>query len=507
MIATGPAQTSEMPAAAFAERRFSYSSRALGVRLFLTAWLVYAAHVATNTVREIYPALSMGDHFSFRVDEYANLHPDLFEKPGYGWHINSNPGASMLAAIPYALARPVIDRVVARVNAHRAGQQPPPYNSPWPMARAFYQASWRLGLDVKFGLAAIVIQAFCMAPFSAAGVLAMFLLLRHLFHSDRVALWLSLLYAFGTPAFFRAGYLNQNMLLGHAVFIGFLALWHPAPTPFWTVARRNFAAGFTGGLAVLLDYTGVVMLACLAAYALWRRRRTSTAAWFAAGAAIPLALLMFYQWQSFGNPILPAQHWIQVKWVEVGYKGLSLPMPDLLRANLLDYRYGLFVSCPMLLLAAAAPFLRRPRLSGAAMAMLLGAPAALWLFSSSVSYARLQFNSGVRYMAPAVPFLFVAAAMVLMRIPRRAAWFLAVAAVAQAWSMAMYRDVERGFGVLDSMLHVFLGGFQLPLLTVLSRIGGSQAEYFWPAASPLPLFALVGCLLFGIWSRRLEGWR
>ena len=58
-------------------------------------------------VRENYLALAIGDHFSFRVDEYANMHDDIFEHPGYGWHIGSNPGASMLGAIPYALSRPV----------------------------------------------------------------------------------------------------------------------------------------------------------------------------------------------------------------------------------------------------------------------------------------------------------------------------------------------------------------------------------------------------------------
>ena len=32
------------------------------------------------------------------------MHPDLFDKPGYGWHIGANPGGSMVGAIPYALS-------------------------------------------------------------------------------------------------------------------------------------------------------------------------------------------------------------------------------------------------------------------------------------------------------------------------------------------------------------------------------------------------------------------
>jgi len=205
------------------------TTREIAVRLFVTCWLVFTLHFATNTVREIYLALAIGDHVSFRVDEYAHMHPDLFEKEGYGWHVGNNPGASMLAAVPYALARPIIDRVVAQVNKRREanGQiDPPPYNSPWPMARAFYKEAWRRGFDIKFGLAAFVMQSMAMAPISALGVVVMFYLLRLIFLSDKTALWLSLLYAFGTPVFFRTGFLNHNLMLGHFAFMGFIVMWN-----------------------------------------------------------------------------------------------------------------------------------------------------------------------------------------------------------------------------------------------------------------------------------------
>ena len=51
-----------------------FSTRGVAVRLFLTCWLIYGLHFATNTVREIYPALSLGDHLSFNVSEYSGLH-------------------------------------------------------------------------------------------------------------------------------------------------------------------------------------------------------------------------------------------------------------------------------------------------------------------------------------------------------------------------------------------------------------------------------------------------
>jgi hypothetical protein len=117
-----------------------------------------------------------------------------------------------------------------------------------------------------------------------------------------------------------------------------------------------------------------------------------------------------------------------------------------------------------------------------------------------VHYSLMQFNTGVRYMTGILPILFLPAAAVLERLPRPAAYFIGVGAIAQAWCMAMYRDVERGLGVLDPILHVFLGGFQLPALTAISRVG-SGLEAVQNGVSPLPLFVLTALILGGIWRR------
>jgi hypothetical protein len=73
-------------------------------------------------------------------------------------------------------------------------------------------------------------------------------------------------------------------------------------------------------------------------------------------------------------------------------------------------------------------------------------------------------------------------------------------AIIQAWSMAMYRDVEKGFGVLDPILHVFIGGFQLPALTVISRMSGQYGDYAAMGVSPLPVFAVTAVLICIIWT-------
>jgi hypothetical protein len=512
---SGPASANRLPPS------LGHGSRRVARRLFATCWLIYSLHLATNTVREIYPALSIGDSLSFRVDEYAGLHPDLFEKPGFGWHINSNPGASIVAAIPYAVAGPVVRRIVERVNASRRGSEPPEYVSPWPMARQFYAEAWRRGLDVKFGLASIITQTFVMAPLSAAGVASMFLLLRILFDSNRAALCLALLYGFGTPVFFRTGYLNHNLMVGHAAFWGFLLLWNPGRAIAWTDRSRYLVAGLCGGAAVLLDYSGVVFLAGLLIYGLAKARTRSPgtgllskAIYYAIGAAGPIALLWAYQWQAFGHPFYPAQHWMPpARGSDVGYQGFGWPDWGTLMALLWDYRYGLFTSCPLFLLALLAPFAGRVRpgtrddatgpscvLPPLEMIAVFAFSAGLWLFCGGIGYTLVQFNTGIRYLAPLFPFLFLLVAICIKRLPLSIAYGISVLAFAQAWAMAMYRDVERGLGVLEPMLHVFIGGFQLPALSVLERMGGPYGEYARGGGSPLPLFLAAAALIYGIWA-------
>lgn len=486
-------------------RVWNYSVRGIATRLFLTCWLIYSLHFASNTVREIYLALAIGDHLSFRVDEYANMHPDLFEHPGYGWHIGANPGGSMIAAVPYALARPVIDPVVGAVNENRAGSEPPAYDSPWPMSREFYAEAWRRGLDVKFGLGALVMHVGAMAPLSSLGVVLMFLVLRRELESEHEALVYALLYAFGTAVFFRSGYLNHNMLLGHAVFGAFVLLWRGIGQ------RVILGAGLLGGLGVLLDYSGVVPLGLLFFYAVYRGLRAERpwweSGWMVVGSLPPIGLLWFYQWASFGHPFYPGQHWMPpVEWIDIGYQGFGWPQIELLWILLADYRFGLFLTTPLFLFALVAPFApRMGSLRAAALWVVLGLPTALWVFFGCVQYTRLQYATGIRYLAPVFPFLFLAAVPVLRRLPRWGLYFVGIAAVAQAWCMAMYRDVERGYGLAEPLLQVLLGGPKLPFLTVLSRMEAYRDEYLPWGASPLPFFALAAVILYGLWSPRV--WR
>jgi hypothetical protein len=492
-------------------RGWRLSPNATGWRIFFTCWVVYGLHFTTDVVRETYPAVALGDHFSFRLDEYGGLHPDLFEMPGHGWHIGNNPGISMFAAIPYALFRPIIDPLVAHVQAGRLARGdtvPPAFDSPRTRSPGFFAETYRRGLDIKLGLAAFVTQVFFMAPGSALGVVLVFIALRWALRDDRKAVWLALLYAFGTPVFFRTGFLNHNLMLGHIAFAGFLAVWNPAAGPRIDDRWRAYWAGVAGGTAILFDYSGVVFLLGLFAYVLVKRFHERDAryavthgAWYVLGTLPPVFLLWFYQWRAFGNPFLPGQNWMPpVEWIELGYRGYGLPQLELLLALAFDHRFGFFVTAPITVLGFAAFLLRkrRPALPMLEMVTCVALFLALWVFFAGSNYVRLQWNTGVRYMAPVLPFLFLPAALVLARMRRFPLLVLATGSVVLNWCMAMNREVWRPLGVLEPVVRVLTGGFELPALTTLSRMQMFR-DLVPDGVSPLPLFALTAVILWLVW--------
>jgi hypothetical protein len=488
----------------------------VSVRLFLTVWIVYVLHFATNVVRETYLAMTLGERFSVRVDEYMGLHPDLFEIEGRGAYINNNPGASMLGAIPYAVAYPVLSAVLRANPALTQPKPPSEYDDPRPNRTRFMNEARARGLDVKLALAAAVMHAGLMAPLGALAAVVVFGFLRARLRDDRLALGIALLYAFVTPIFFRSAFLNQNAILAHCVLFAFLALtstdgWGDATEPDDRVAvpipdSRAVLAGALLGLGVLNDYSGVPMVLAFGVWILvegWRaggaRSAIRAGLMFSLGGLGPLVLLLAYQWAAFGNPLFPAQRYMPPTRFSVhGWNGLTLPTAELLWRNLFDPRYGLFVFCPMLLAALAAPFVRRDATSPprGALWLIFGASAALWLFNSANQFANLQWNTGVRYMVPAGALLFFAALPVLRRLPTAVSAALVVLSVVTSWSTAMARE-----SVPVSLARVFTSGFELPWLEVLEKTADAYAPFLEHGTSPLPLFVLTGAVMWLLWRR------
>jgi hypothetical protein len=482
------------------------TTRAIWIRLFITCWMVFVLHFATDFGREHYLVLSIVEDFSFRLDKYKGLHSDIFDTPGHGAHHAGNPGASMVAAIPYFIFRPIVNTIVAHFRGHNTEQAV--YNNPIPARAEFYKQVRARGLDIKFGLVGLITMVFCMAPLSALSAVVLFNALGRLGLSTIRSLQMALVYAVGTPIFFRTGYLNHNLMVGVFGFIAFVLLWQLDTTRVQKVSRRFAWAGFLAGLSLLCDYSGLLILILLGAYAVLKirdvapsERKRMNLLWYACGAAGPVALLWFYQWRSFGNPFYPPQHYMPAinPYVEVGYQGIRWDK-ELLWMLLFDARVGLFIASPILLLGFLAPVLnyfRKNLIPLRETILILILFAAFLIFFSFVQFTRLQWITGIRYLIPVIPFVFLLTVSVLVRLPRFLAYGLMLIAVVESWCMAMVRSHE-GISVLDSVKKVFLGGFQLPWMDTLSKMSFQYAP-FLSNTSPLPFFALWAVLLYGVW--------
>ncbi|MGQ0764697.1 MAG: hypothetical protein ACT4OZ_03420 [Gemmatimonadota bacterium] len=490
------------------------------LRVFLTAWILVSLHWATDFAREHYLVLSIAEQGSFDLSEYLGLHEDIFRNPPHatpGVHHGGNPGISMLAAVPYALARPLSDAVV-RATARPTDAVDTTTATYRDTRRArveFYTKVRERGLDVKFGLVALLTLVLCMAPLTALSVVAMYNILRHLRLGERLSIGLSLLFLAGTPTLFRSGFLNQNMAIAAVSIMAFWLLWRSAARQ-ELQSRDTVVAGLLAGFGFASDYSGAVGLAVLGLYAvslgLDDGRKWPSAIrrglLFTAGALPMIGLLWFYQWQSFGNPVLPPQNWMpnQNQYVTSGYQGVGGPSFEIARLLLFEPRYGLFMTAPLTLLALASPWFairNRGPVPRRELLFCIGFSFAYLLFFSTVRYVHLQWNTGFRYLMPAIPFLFIAALPAFLALPRLVAAAFALAGLTVGLSLAMVRSQA---GVFDNVLRVVAEGPQLPWLTTLSKMSQQYMPWLEGRPSSFAAFLVATLLIWAVW-RLPHPWR
>jgi hypothetical protein len=495
---------------------------AIKLRLFLTCWIVFTFHFATDTVREHYPAFSLIEAGTFKVDRYQHFHPDIFVHDDGHAYIGNNVMGSVVAAIPLLVFRPVLDRLEAweQDRILNYGTPTAEYrNERHPNSQAFFRLAKESGLTLRFGAATAVTSAFLMAPLSALIVVLMFQILFDRGVSQKRALGLALLFGFGTPVFFRTGVLNHNMMLMYTTFVAFHLLWvRPGRQPPASLNHR-MAAGFLVGVGLALDYSGVVPLLVLFGYLIGSRALTTSLPTairesipFVLASVPPVLFLWYSQWAMFGTPFLPGQFWMpdvtdmqlfgefQNPYSTEGMRGFTWPAPDLYLLNLFDPSYGMFLYGPLLVLGLVpAVFYHRgelilPRPERIFSAVLF---AALLTFCAANQYSRIQFNSGFRYLVPLVPIMFLAASDHLSRMPRKWLWVLAIPVLLNSWVIAMVREP-----VPASWREVLSNGIQFPWLAVL-RETLPQGHPVGSTLVPLVILALVTATIVAIWKVKI----
>jgi hypothetical protein len=459
-------------------------------RVFATCWFAYTAFWTPYVLREHFPALALVERGSLNVERYIGWTDDIFRGPRGGAYINNNPGASLTAAVPLLLCRPVLQRV------DDWNQKLPRIHQPQ-TSEKILQLMLRDGRAFYFLLVAFVTVALVMAPATAGTAAYLCSRLAQAGVRPVYAAQAALLYGVGTPVLFRVAHLNHNLLVCDAGFAALLLLWDPRDTPLGPL--RASAAGFLAGYAMLCDYSGAIVIAVTALYA-WLRSsgqcpaaRWKTLAAYAAGAAPAILVLVIYQAWAFGSSILPSQHYMTpTAPTSHGYRGIDWPSPALLWANFFDPRFGLFAYCPALLLAFAAPFLTgvRHRIPRREMAVLFLYFLLFVAFCAANQYSWLQPLTGFRYLVAVVPALALLAMQTAQALPRWLRWAIAVATCAQ--SFVMVAAYQNTFPLAIRVL--WQRRFELPWMIRLGHIGAPVTP-LWPVAG----FALLALAIAAVW--------
>ena len=422
--------------------------RSLARRLFFSVWTVYSLFWTPFLVREHFPALALVERGSFNVERYAGWCEDIFPGPKGGAYINNNPGASLTAAIPLAIVKPILGWL------DRNGNPPGPQ---WRFPDTMFESAAREGRGLSMLLATFITVAGVNAAVTAFSIAFAGVRLLQFGVPAHWAAGVCLLYAFGTPVFFRTGYLNHNLLVGDAGFVALLLLWHPNGRPI--TSKQAMFAGLLCGYAILCDFTGLVVTAAVSGYLLWRVWEQSRAgapriAIVFAAAVVPGVLgLLLYQLNAFGNPLLPPQHYMApTAPTAQGYRGFDWPSPALAWANFFHPEFGLFAYCPLLAMGLAAPFVRNitHRIPKPEMMAMLAYFVTFVIFCAANQYSWLQWATGFRYLVPIVPMLFLLAMQTLQALPACLRWTLAAASLIESGASALTRHHHVGTAFLDA---------------------------------------------------------
>ena len=487
-------------------------------RIFWICWIGFTVHFATNVVREHYPAFSIVEDGDLLLNEYEGFHADIFVLPN-GHAVQGNQVAGSLPAVPVLfLFDPALDALQEWTLERRAAGMAPvdEFRTELPNRRGFFELVRERGLELRFGASTFLTSAFCMAPFSAWLVVLMFGALRERGVAERRAAGLALLFAFGTPVFYRAAHLVHNQFLMIAVFGAFLVTRRRSDDEL--TVRRLAWGGFLGGTCLALDYAGVVPLLAFWLFELWPRipRRGLVAAVWSTRAYVfasvpPVLFLWWTQWLQYGHPLWPGQRYQQENaFTGEGYRGVSWPSAEVFWENLVNPSWGLLPFAPLLLLALV-PLARLPWASAGARLLEPRDRRHVWvfvgafmLFCSLNRFSLLQWNTGFRYFLPLVPVLFLLVADRLRDAPRSVRWAVGVPAVAHTWVLSMSRFTQPNGGydgppvVLENWREILTTGPQLPWLKTLRQV--VPADHFlqsplWPTL----VLALAAGAMAGVW--------
>jgi hypothetical protein len=329
------------------------------------------------------------------IDAFQENTGDKAQRGGH-WFTDKAPGLSWLAVPAYAVVRFIRPQAVA------AGSY----------------------------LATVI----AVALPSALAALQLFAVGRTMGLSAAWSVGITTAYALATLAFPYSTTFYGHQLSAALGLSAFALVWRRRPPAI---------AGLLLGLAVCVDYTSLILVAVVSAYALARLGARGTLALMAGGVA-PAIALGLYHTAAFGHPLALPYDFVLQEHRRMGwFMGIGAPDPRVVWALLFGSYRGLFYGAPWLIagLPGLAMLFRR---GWRAEAIACGATlVAYLLLNAGLVDWHGGWAMGPRYLIPAIPFLAIGAMGLVLAWPagspaRRAlAWAGSAAATVSAALMLM----------------------------------------------------------------------
>lgn len=413
-----------------------------GIKLFSITLLIYVVYVtpAGGTLPNRYVDLvhSIVNEGRFAIDTY---HENTVDKAYYNGHYYAGalPGPAFFAVPAYLLFKWVYAVMPTNLKELAGGIQS--YKKEKLAVSSFYGHVD----NIEFFLSQAFLTISVLAAASALGSLFLFKTVRILGYAEGVALTVALLYALATNVFFYSTVFYDHVL---SATFGIAALYLVLLQT--STARRKggivFAAGLTGGGALLIEYPNIFISVLLAVLLLEKgeRRRLPL---YIAGFVFPVLVLVAYNWISFDNPVAtPYMYETEANraFHSVGFYGVTYPHLDRLASLLFSPERGLFLYAPITLVGLAG-IVHRIWTKGKNFSVALfcaGAVAVFVVFYSSYSVWDGGAGFGPRFLIPMLPFSLLGLAFAIDILPRFLVYGTGFVSIIINWAGAQFGFAE-----------------------------------------------------------------
>ncbi|MCS6814160.1 MAG: hypothetical protein NZ772_11450 [Cyanobacteria bacterium] len=449
----------------------------------LTGLILFALYAVPVVGKHEMLTFSIVEYGAFDVDQFAPA-TDLFQAANGHWYINSQPGTSFLGALLYLPFRVVVNRLF---TTYALSAELKPIVVRW--------LTYGLGLGALVGIGCALTGA----------------IVYRFTNSISIATATGLLSLFGTFYFPLATDVvgNQTTLMLSIVVMLWLLSSRKGLSPLYVVL-----AGLAYGWGVLSDIIGILIYPFVLGF-LWMSSATKQIdrlLQFLIGGIPPFLLLLFYNYQCFGNPLTigylqqadtgPGKQWWFV-----------IPRLDWLWDNTFGVNLGLFTTSPLLLLGiygmVVAIVQRQKATSRENQFLILAASIIVVYLLMTISYTASPtqgYNYGPRFLLPTIPSFMVFVGIAFTKLSLRKI-VLPVSIFSVLLQLLAVNSEIRASGTSGGVLFLWsmalIKGINIPLYTWL-RSNLSAYTPFTPShISPSLLIVVIVVILIAIWCIQL----